>query len=110
MSTLSRRTLLVRSAGFLAAMPEKKLKIVVTGGHPGDPEYGCGGTVARYADAGHDVTLLYLNRGEGGCPGKSGKECGDIRVAEGRRACEILKAQPKFADQVDGVAVVDGAH
>jgi len=24
----------------------RKLKIVVTGGHPGDPEYGCGGTIA----------------------------------------------------------------
>ena len=29
----------------VAAGPEKrKLKVVVTGGHPGDPEYGCGGT------------------------------------------------------------------
>jgi LmbE family N-acetylglucosaminyl deacetylase len=27
-----------------------RLKVVVTGGHPGDPEYGCGGTVARYSD------------------------------------------------------------
>jgi LmbE family N-acetylglucosaminyl deacetylase len=116
MSHLSRRTLLAGStallsvAGALPALPEKKLKIVVTGGHPGDPEYGCGGTVAKYADAGHEVTLLYLNHGEGGCPGKSGKECGDIRAAEARRACDILKAQPNFALQVDGVAVVDSAH
>ena len=35
-----------------------KLKVVVTGGHPGDPEYGCGGTIARYSDLGHDVALL----------------------------------------------------
>ena len=41
-----------------------KLKVVVTGGHPGDPEYGCGGTIARYTDLGHEVVLLYLNRGE----------------------------------------------
>src|SRR3569832_2305070 len=41
-----------------------KLKIVVTGGHPGDPEYGCGGTVARYTDLGHEVLLLYLTQGE----------------------------------------------
>ena len=40
-----------------------KLKVVVTGGHPGDPEYGCGGTIARYTDLGHVVVLLYLNRG-----------------------------------------------
>ena len=36
---------------------------MVTGGHPGDPEYGCGGTVARLAAAGHEVVLLYLNDG-----------------------------------------------
>src|SRR5271157_1709825 len=28
----------------------RKLKVIVTGGHPGDPEYGCGGTIARYTD------------------------------------------------------------
>ena len=39
-------------------------KIIVTGGHPGDPEYGCGGTIARYTDLGHEVVLLYLNNGE----------------------------------------------
>ena len=41
-----------------------KLKVIVTGGHPGDPEYGCGGTIARYSDLGHEVVLLYLNNGE----------------------------------------------
>jgi len=60
---------------------QKKLKVIVAGGHPGDPEYGCGGTVARYAKQGHAVTLLYLNRGEGGIPGKTGKEAGTIRSA-----------------------------
>ena len=42
----------------------RKLKLIVTGGHPGDPEYGCGGTIARYTDLGHEVVLLYLNKGE----------------------------------------------
>ncbi len=42
------------------APPEKKLKVIVTGGHPGDPEYGCGGTVARLTALGHEVVLLYL--------------------------------------------------
>ena len=42
----------------------RKPKVIVTGGHPGDPEYGCGGTIARYTDLGHEVVLLYLNRGE----------------------------------------------
>ena len=89
---------------------QKKLKVIVAGGHPGDPEYGCGGTVARYAKQGHAVTLLYLNRGEGGIPGKTGKEAGTIRTAEAAKACALLQARPLFAGQVDGQSVVDKAH
>jgi LmbE family N-acetylglucosaminyl deacetylase len=82
-----------------------KLKVIVTGGHPGDPEYGCGGTIARYADLGHDVALLYLNRGEWP-PGAAGLS----RVAEAKKACEILKARPLFASQINSQAVVDAPH
>jgi N-acetylglucosamine malate deacetylase 1 len=82
-----------------------KLKIIVTGGHPGDPEYGCGGTAARYADLGHEVVLLYLNKGEGG-----GDPSGAVRTAEAEKACEILKARPVFAGQIDGKAVIDKDH
>src|SRR5271166_1565345 len=62
------------AAAEIAPLPEqpeqvkKRLKVVVAGGHPGDPEYGCGGTIARYTDVGHEVVLLYLNRGEKNCP------------------------------------------
>ncbi|MBV9761778.1 MAG: PIG-L family deacetylase [Acidobacteriaceae bacterium] len=90
------------------AAPRKK--ILVAGGHPGDPEYGCGGTVAKFTSLGHDVTFLYLNRGEKGCPGKPARECSQTRAAEAQRACRILHAQPRFADQIDGEAIVDAAH
>lgn len=88
----------------------RKLKVIVTGGHPGDPEYGCGGTIARYADQGHDVALLYLNRGEKACPETAADAAANLRVAEAQHACEILKARPLFAGQCDGHAVVDEAH
>jgi N-acetylglucosamine malate deacetylase 1 len=100
-------------AGLLTAespAPARKLRVVVTGGHPGDPEYGCGGTVARYSDLGHEVVLLYLNRGEGGIAGKSPEEAGAIRSAEAGKACEILGARPVFAGHIDGQAVVDQHH
>ena len=83
-----------------------RLKVIITGGHPGDPEYGCGGTAARYADLGHDVVLLYLNRGE--LPDRPQSK--GVRVAEASRACEILKARPLFAGQIDGHAIVDREH
>jgi LmbE family N-acetylglucosaminyl deacetylase len=112
----SRRTLLAGAAAIgLRALdaqaPEgRKLKVIVTGGHPGDPEYGCGGAIARYADEGHDVALLYLNRGEKSCPESAADRASNVRGAEAQRACEILKARPLFAGQCDGHAVVDAAH
>ena len=83
-----------------AGSPARKLKVVVCGGHPGDPEYGCGGTVARYSDLGHEVVLLYLNRGE--WPPNPAPEAGKSRMAEAKAACEILRARPLDAGQLNG--------
>jgi N-acetylglucosamine malate deacetylase 1 len=83
----------------------RKLKLIVTGGHPGDPEYGCGGTIARYTDLGHEAVLLYLNRGEW-----PPRDAGVSRVEEARKACEILKARPLYAGQFNSQAVVDKPH
>ncbi len=88
-----------------AEEPKRRLKLIVTGGHPGDPEYGCGGTVARYTDLGHEAVLLYLNRGEWP-PGAEGKS----RMAEAQKACEILKARPLYAGHSNSKAVVDADH
>ena len=94
----------------LEEQAKRKLKLVVTGGHPGDPECGCAGTIARYSELGHDVVLLYLNRGEGYCGQRELKECGGIRTREAEKACAILKARAAFAGQYDGRAIVDATH
>ena len=104
------QTATVGSALAIGTAPQdagRKLNVIVTGGHPGDPEYGCGGTVTRYADLGHRVTLLYLNNGE---PVGTPEASRGRRVGEAEKACAILKARPLFAGQVDGAAVVDAAH
>ena len=85
----------------------RHLKVIVTGGHPGDPEYGCGGTIARYTDLGHDVALLYLNRGEWP-PSRTTRPA--PRMAEAARACEVLKARPLYAGQANSKAVVNAEH
>jgi len=87
-----------------AAEPTRKLKIIVTGGHPGDPEYGCGGTVARFTALGHEVVLLYLN--DGGWPPTPPT----TRIAEAAKACEILKTRRVYAGQTNGHAVLDNEH
>lgn len=88
----------------------QKLNIVVVGGHPDDPESGCGGTIARYADEGYSVTIIYLTRGEAGIPGKSQQEAAAIRTAECEKACAILKARPVFAGQIDGDTELNAAR
>ena len=111
---ISRRRILASALAVpILGLPDpapKRLKIVVTGGHPGDPECGCAGTVARYTALGHDVVLLYLNRGEGYCKGSDASQCGTIRTAEAQKACQILKARALFASQIDGGAIVDNVH
>jgi LmbE family N-acetylglucosaminyl deacetylase len=116
----SRRTFLATLATTLilrrrvsAQTPSAPLSIVVTGGHPGDPEYGCGGTIARYASLGHRVTLLYLNRGEDWGEGKprcAAPDSDTPRVHEAMEACRILGARAAFAGQCNGAAIVDNPH
>lgn len=105
-----RRWITLAAAAPLLAAPDRKLRVVVAGGHPGDPEYGCGGTVARYTSAGHSVTLLYLNRGETGCPEPDPRSGASLREQEAEKACAILQARAAFAGQCDGHAIVDASH
>ena len=113
--SITRRSL-IASAMAATALPRQAessaspLKIVVAGGHPGDPECGCAGTIARFCELGHQVVLLYLNRGEGYCGPASLDQCAAMRTAEAQKACSILKARPAFAGQYDGRAIVDPSH
>jgi len=79
-----------------------KLKIVVVGAHPDDPETGCGGTIIKYGDLGHDVSVLYLTRGEAGIHGKTHSEAAKIRTKEAKSACDLMHAKPIFFGQIDG--------
>jgi LmbE family N-acetylglucosaminyl deacetylase len=101
-----------RSAGATAAAQIKpgSLKVVCVGGHPDDPESGCGGTLAAYAAQGHRVTIVYLTRGERGIPGKSESEAATIRTAEAETACGLIGAKPTFAGQIDGATELTRAR
>jgi LmbE family N-acetylglucosaminyl deacetylase len=86
-----------------------KKKVVCFGGHPDDPESGCGGTLAKLANIGHEVTIIYLTTGEAGIEGKTHDEAAAIRKQEAINACAILKAKPVFAGQIDGDTIMDNA-
>jgi LmbE family N-acetylglucosaminyl deacetylase len=41
----------------------KKMNILAIGAHPDDIEFGCGGTMIKYADRGHQLYLLVMTKG-----------------------------------------------
>ncbi len=84
----------------------KIAKVVVIGGHPDDPECGCGGTVAKLISLGHEVTLMYFTNGDEGISGKSNQEAASIRKNESLASCRVLGAKPLFVGQVDGESVL----
>jgi LmbE family N-acetylglucosaminyl deacetylase len=75
----------------------KKLRVVVVGAHPDDPESGCGGLIALLTQQGHVVTVGYLTcfRGDR----KVGKEPeAVVRKREATAACQALGAKAHFFD------------
>jgi LmbE family N-acetylglucosaminyl deacetylase len=80
----------------------RRLKIVVVGAHPDDPETGCGGTVASLTHDGHCVLVIYLTRGEAGVRGADHGTTARVRSREAQDAVEILGATAVFANQIDG--------
>jgi LmbE family N-acetylglucosaminyl deacetylase len=85
-----------------AAEVGRRLKVLCIGGHPDDPESGCAGTLSRYVELGHSVTVLYLTRGERGIRDKGLDEAAKIRTAECEKACRAMGVQPRFFGQIDG--------
>ena len=84
----------------------KKLKVVCVGAHPDDPESGCGGTLLKYSDAGHDVTCIYVTRGDAGSDTMTPEQMGIVRTQEAEAACRILGAHPSFFGQRTGDAQI----
>jgi N-acetylglucosamine malate deacetylase 1 len=113
MNITRRESLIALAAPFALAAPARaasKWNVVCVGGHPDDPETGCGATLARYAARGNNVTIVYLTRGEAGIKGKSHAEAARIRTEEAIKACKILGAAPVFAGQIDGASEINNAR
>jgi len=72
--------------------------VVAFGAHPDDIELGCGGTLAKLADAGRAVVFVDLTRGELGTRGTI-----DVRKEEAREAARILGAVAR-----ENLALPDG--
>lgn len=68
------------------------MNILAIGAHPDDIEFGCGGTLIRYVQKGHNLYLMVLTQGEMGGEG-------EIRKIEQLASSKILGAREVYFDE-----------
>jgi LmbE family N-acetylglucosaminyl deacetylase len=92
------------------AIPARALAV---GAHPDDVEFGCGATLARWAEAGCEVSLLVCTDGSKGTwdPSADTARLVATRQREARAAADALGARGRvvFLGRVDGELVNDRA-
>src|ERR1041385_6067384 len=108
MNKLNRRSMLRQSSAWARAtaallpvglanaqprlpQPQRKLRVVAVGGHPDDPGSCAGGSLALYADQGHDVVGLSLSGGPPPAPDANPEERRVKNRRNAIRMAEILK-------------------
>lgn len=76
------------------------MKILAIGAHPDDIEFGCGGTLLKYAKAKHKVCLFVLTEGSyGGDPG--------VRRQEQKKAAKFMGAKALYWGDLQDTEVVN---
>lgn len=81
-------------------------RVMVIAAHPDDPEFGCGGAVAKWAADGKQVTYVLLTSGDKGShdPAIRPGQLAAMREEEQRRAAEVLGvADVVFLRYADGI-------
>jgi LmbE family N-acetylglucosaminyl deacetylase len=81
-------------------------RVMVVGAHPDDPEFGCAGTVTKWAQAGRSITYVLLTSGDKGSrdPDVRPGQLAALREAEQRAAAaEIGVEQVIFLHYPDGL-------
>lgn len=89
---------------------EEPRQILVILAHPDDPEFFCGGTLARWIAAGHQVRYCLLTCGDKGSDERqlSSDELCAMRYDEQRAAAKLLGVESvRFLDFPDGYLVPD---
>jgi LmbE family N-acetylglucosaminyl deacetylase len=68
------------------------MRVLAVGAHPDDLEILCGGTLAKYAKAGHQVTMAVATNGEVGSPTLPRQEIAEIRRKEACTSAAVIGA------------------
>ncbi len=79
-----------------------KLRIIVFGAHPDDPEYKAGGTAAKWSALGHEVKLVSVTNGDIGHWQSAGGPLANRRRHEAAAADKALGVTSEVLDIHDG--------
>jgi len=90
--------------GQLPTMPEGN-RVLVVMAHPDDAEFGCGGTIAKWAAAGKEIDYVLCTSGD---KGSSDLDVVPFRLAQTRRAEQINAAHALGAHHVAFLSYEDG--
>ena len=69
------------------------MNIAVVTAHPDDAEYMMGGTIIKYTNKAHKVTIIICTNGNIGHPTLSKKEIAQIRLEEAEKGAKVLGAE-----------------
>jgi LmbE family N-acetylglucosaminyl deacetylase len=89
---------------------DQPFRVLVVLAHPDDPDFFCGGTVARWSAEGREVFFCLLTRGDKGVdnPNNDPEKLANIRVEEQRAAAKVLGViEVLFMDHPDGFLIPD---
>jgi bacillithiol biosynthesis deacetylase BshB1 len=78
------------------------MKLTALVAHPDDADIFCGGTIAKHADRGDDVTVVHMTRGEYGGFDATEAEVAAVREREAEASGATLGADVEFLDFRDG--------
>lgn len=78
------------------------MKVLAIVAHPDDAEIFCGGTLAKHADRGDEVTIVYMTHGQLGGFDTTEEKLAKTREQEAKEAAEILGAETTFLGFKDG--------
>lgn len=90
--------------------PSKPVRVLVVLAHPDDPDFFCGGTVARWCAEGREVTYCLLTRGDKGSDDvdADAESMSQQRVREQRAAASVTGVREViFLDYPDGYLMPD---
>src|SRR5207237_10267289 len=88
----------------LPTVPEGNSVLVVMA-HPDDAEFGCGGSIAKWAAAGKEINYVLCTSGD---KGSSDPNVSTIQLAQTRRTEQPNAAHPLGAREVGLLAYEDG--